>query len=97
LKSFTYVDEGSESAEVLGVGMGGSSNFPFVLGGLELESKVSVEVEVSLNDIILFNLERKLVVGEGPVLLDVVLVHADLGLSLSGGNLSTLLPFRLVS
>ena len=97
MKSFTYVDEGSESAEVLGVGMGGSSNFPFVLGGLELESKVSVEVEVSLNDIILFNLERKLVVGEGPVLLDVVLVHADLGLSLSGGNLSTLLPFRLVS
>jgi hypothetical protein len=29
--------------------------------------------------------------------LGVVLVHADLGLSLSGGDLSTLLPFRLVS
>ena len=97
MKSFTYVDEGSESAEVLGVGMGGSSNFPFVLGGLKLESKVSVEVEVSLNDIILFNLKRELVVGEGPVGLGVVLVHADLGLSLSGGDLSTLLPFRLVS
>ena len=77
--------------------MGGSSNFPFVLGGLELESKVTVEVEVSLNDIILFNLEGELVVGEGPVGLGVILVHADLGLSLSGGDLSTLLPFRLVS
>ena len=77
--------------------MGTSSDLPFVFGGLGLESNVGVEVDVSRKDIISFGLESELVIGEGPVSLGVVLVNADLALSLSGGNLSTLLPFRLVS
>lgn len=97
MKRITYVEEGSDSTEILGVGMGGGGDLPLILGGLELGGKVGVNVEISAKEIVLLDLNGELVVGEGPVGLSVVLVDADLALSLSGGHFDSLLPLGLVS
>lgn len=60
-------------------------NLPLVLGGLDLESRVGVDVPVTLNEVVAGQLGSKLVGGEGPVGLKVpvVAVLGNLGVGLA--------------
>lgn len=92
----TYIEESSDTAEVLGVSVGAGRDLPLILSRLELGGHISIDVDVASEEVVLLELDGKLVVGEGPVGLDVILVNADLAFSLAGVHLVSILPLRLV-
>jgi hypothetical protein len=62
-----------------------ASDFPFVLGGLELSTESSIEVPfrlVLICKVVFDSLDSELIVGKGPVGVGNVSVDTDFGFSL---------------
>jgi len=75
----------SDSAKVWSVSTGGCSDFPFVLGWLELSTKFSIDVPFRLMficDVVFDSLGSELVVGKGPVGVCNVSVDTNFGFAL---------------
>lgn len=71
-------------------------NLPLVLGGLKLTSNVSINVEITGDQVGLGNLGGELVSSEGPLGLATLEVLANLGLGLARVLSLAILPFSAV-
>jgi hypothetical protein len=74
-----------DSAKVWSVSTTAASDFPFVLGGLELSTEFSIEVPfrlVLICKVVFDSLDSELIVGKGPVGVGNVSVDTDFGFSL---------------